>query len=101
MTDSGGGGQRRRGLGGAPIVAVRYAWGTKDHELPCSTQRDPLAGVSKPCAPWPLEQTAVNPGAAPILAPISASPSGLPANPFLARITPDGRCECIAPQKCR
>ena len=74
-------------LRGAPVFAVRYAWGVKtarSKEPICCSDPEGLLGVSKPCREG--------------LCPIMAS-GGLPANPFLARVV-DGRCECIAPQRC-
>ena len=66
---------------------MRYAWGVKtarSKEPICCSDPEGLLGVSKPCREG--------------LCPIMAS-GGLPANPFLARVV-DGRCECIAPQRC-
>lgn len=67
-------------LNGSAPVAVRYAWGIFD----CCDAGDPLLFVSKPCNST---------------CPITASPSGLPANPFIARIA-GGKCSCVAPQVC-
>ena len=58
------------------VVAVRYAW-----QGACCDDRP---ATSEPC-------------------PVASCPiNGLvfPANPFLARITDSGKCECIAPQVC-
>ena len=70
-------------LNGAQIHGVRYAWKTHTDTV-CCDEHDPLMFRSKPCAP----------ASCPLM-----SSSGLPANPFLARIV-NGRCECIPPQKC-
>jgi len=70
-------------LGGAPIYAVRYAWGNIWDQ--CCEQGDDL-GVSRICPPASC--------------PIHGEKSGLPANPFLARITDEGVCQCISPQEC-
>jgi hypothetical protein len=32
--------------------------------------------------------------------PLMLKTSGLPANPFMAKITAEGKCECMPPQKC-
>jgi hypothetical protein len=32
--------------------------------------------------------------------PLMLKTSGLPANPFMAKITTEGKCECMPPQKC-
>jgi hypothetical protein len=77
-------------LRGAPIHAVRYAWGVKtadtgpEESMWCCDDGDPLVYTTKPCRQ----------GACPIVA-----SGGLPANPFLARIV-GGRCQCIPPQVC-
>jgi hypothetical protein len=66
-------------LAGAPPTAVRYAWGVTD----CCDHTDPSLYVSHGCiAQCPL-----------------MSSSGLPANPFQARIV-GGACACVAPQVC-
>ncbi|CAE7907902.1 SIAE [Symbiodinium sp. KB8] len=62
---------------GGKAFAIRYAW-----QGDCCDQRDP---TGEPC---PIASC-----------PLMAEPSGLPANPFLARIE-DGHCKCVAPQKC-
>ena len=75
-------------LRGAPIYAIRYAWGVgaggPGGERICCDDGSPLMGITEPC-----------PAAA---CPIMAS-GGLPANPFLARVAA-GRCVCIPPQRC-
>jgi hypothetical protein len=60
------------------IFAIRYDW-TGD----CCSENPP---TSKPC---PLASC-----------PIMGSNSMLPANPFVAHITSEGKCKCIAPQIC-
>ncbi len=67
-------------LGGAVPASVKYAWGVID----CCNHTDPDVYVTKPCGS---------------LCPIMST-SGLPANPFLARINTEGSCECVAPQVC-
>ena len=62
------------------VVGLRYAWNPT-----CCDLHDPLIYLSKPC-------TAAN-------CPLMASPSGLPANPFMARVKA-GECECVKPQVC-
>ncbi len=66
-------------LAGRAPTAVRYAWGI----LNCCDLSDPTLYVSHGCIAG---------------CPIMAS-SGLPANPFQARIV-DGVCSCVAPQVC-
>ena len=68
-----------RPLGGKAPTAVKYAWGIVD----CCDITDPTTFTSKPCI---------------ANCPIMGS-TGLPANPFIARIE-GGKCECIAPQVC-
>ena len=66
-------------LAGAAPTAVRYAWGVVD----CCDHTDPTLYVSHGCI-----------AQCPIM-----SSSGLPANPFQARVV-GGSCECVAPQVC-
>jgi hypothetical protein len=66
-------------LQGAAPTAVRYAWGLID----CCDHSDPNLYVTHGCI-----------ATCPIM-----SSSGLPANPFQAKIV-GGQCECIAPQVC-
>ena len=66
-------------LNGSAPTAIRYAWGIID----CCDHTDPALFVTHPCiANCPIQ-----------------AKSGLPANPFKARID-DGKCKCIAPQIC-
>ena len=67
-------------LNGAPPTAVRYAWGMVD----CCDHTDPDLYVKYGCI-----------AQCPIM-----SSSGLPANPFAAKIVGGGTCECVAPQVC-
>jgi len=67
-------------LHGAKPTAVKYAWGVID----CCDLLDPTTFTSKPCI-----------ANCPVM-----SSSGLPANPFIAKITGEGKCECVAPQQC-
>ena len=66
-------------LHGAAPTAVKYAWGIVD----CCDLTDPTSFTSKPCI---------------ANCPVMGS-SGLPANPFIAKIK-GGKCECVAPQEC-
>ena len=66
-------------LKGAAPTAVRYAWGMVD----CCDHTDPTLYVSHGC----IAQC-----------PITSS-SGLPANPFQAKVV-GGACTCVAPQVC-
>jgi hypothetical protein len=66
-------------LNGATPTAIRYAWGVVD----CCDPTDPNLYITHGCV-----------ASCPI-----ASSSGLPGNPFQARIV-DGACECVAPQTC-
>ena len=67
-------------LNGSSPVAIRYSWGIFD----CCNTGDPMLYVDKPCD---------------TLCPITAAPSQLPANPFMAKLI-DGKCVCVAPQEC-
>ena len=67
-------------LNGVAPTAVRYAWGAVD----CCDHTDPNLYVSQGC----IAQC-----------PITSS-SGLPGNPFAAKIVAGGTCECVAPQVC-
>eukprot|EP00756_Hemistasia_phaeocysticola_P019183 Hpha_TRINITY_DN15643_c1_g9::TRINITY_DN15643_c1_g9_i1::g.101267::m.101267/K05970/SIAE; sialate O-acetylesterase len=66
-------------LNGTAPAALRYAWGITD----CCDHSDPTLYVTHGCV-----------ANCPIL-----GSSGLPANPFIARIV-GGKCECVAPQVC-
>lgn len=66
-------------LNGTMPTAVRYAWGIVD----CCDHSDPMLYITHGCvANCPIMST-----------------SGLPANPFMAKIV-SGKCECVAPQVC-
>lgn len=66
-----------------PIFGVRYAWMTGfGGQGDCCAHNPPTKG--------PCELASC---------PLKAAPSGLPANPFVARIE-NGKCKCIAPQVC-
>eukprot|EP00911_Craspedida_sp_UC1_P001988 UC1_evm1s1532 len=67
-------------LNGSAPTGVRYSWGIFE----CCNAGDPTLYVQRPCNDS---------------CPITAKGSGLPANPFIAKITA-GKCECIAPQVC-
>lgn len=67
-------------LKGVAPTAVRYAWGAVD----CCDHTDPNLYVAYGCI-----------AQCPIM-----SSSGLPGNPFAAKITASGTCECVAPQMC-
>jgi hypothetical protein len=66
-------------LNGSAPTAVRYAWGI----INCCDLTDPTLYVTHGCV-----------AACPIM-----SASGLPANPFQAKIV-GGTCQCIDPQVC-
>lgn len=66
-------------LGGLVPTAVRYAWGVID----CCDHTDPNLYIKYGCM-----------ASCPIM-----SSSGLPANPFQAKIVA-GTCQCVAPQVC-
>lgn len=66
-------------LNGAPVTAVRYAWGVLD----CCDHTDPNLYVTHGCV-----------AACPIM-----SSSRLPANPWQAKVV-GGACECVPPQVC-
>ena len=82
------------GGAGAVVYAVRYAWPLADNGDTCCPQAsvsgNPHAagGANQPCTP----------GACPLL----TKNSQLPANPFFASVTQDGKrtCVCPAPQVC-
>jgi hypothetical protein len=69
--------------------AIRYAWSGD-----CCTDAEASVPSSAPC---PLESC-------PLMATTGAVPTGwlshLPPNPFFARITANGKCECLHPQVC-
>lgn len=67
-------------LAGVAPTAVRYAWGMVD----CCDHTDPDLYVKYGCI-----------AQCPIM-----SSSGLPGNPFSAKIVAGGTCECVAPQVC-
>jgi len=67
-------------LNGLAPTAVRYAWGMVD----CCDHTDPDLYVKYGCI-----------AQCPIM-----SSSGLPGNPFAAKIVAGGTCECVAPQVC-
>jgi hypothetical protein len=67
-------------LQGASPTSVRYAWGAVD----CCDHTDPNLYVDYGCI-----------AQCPIM-----SSSGLPGNPFAAKVTAAGTCECVAPQVC-
>jgi hypothetical protein len=67
-------------LNGSMPTAVKYAWGIID----CCDYSDPNLYITHGCV-----------AACPVMA-----SSGYPANPFMAKITAAGTCECIAPQVC-
>eukprot|EP00937_MAST-01D_sp_MAST-1D-sp2_P001328 g1328.t1 len=77
------------GLAGAEVHAVRYAWPLGDDGDTCCPQASVTGNgdtVVAPCVP----------GSCPLL----SAKSQLPANPFFARLTDAGKCECAAPQVC-
>lgn len=77
------------GLGARP-TAVRYASGTGGWGAPFQNRMccGPTVDVQlEPCAPESCPIKASGPGA-------------LPAAPFVAAITPAGKCQCLAPTSC-
>lgn len=76
-------------LAGATPLAIRYAWGNNDKpnggDVLC------CQGLGDECIP----------ASCPIMSALSSAPfGGLPANPFLAKITQNGKCVCPSPQTC-
>lgn len=69
-------------LNGSQPVAIRYAWQSFSC---CQAQGNTAIGISEPCS---IEKC-----------PIMSKSLNLPANPFIAKIM-NGKCECLAPQKC-
>ncbi len=70
-----------------PIYAVRYAWslnGRPGRDTCC-----PFPEVNAGKEPCPLN-----------FCPLKLEKTRLPANPFFARVNPNGSCECLFPQKC-
>jgi hypothetical protein len=85
------------GLNRAPIYAVRYAWSNALRDEPLCCRADPLLFKAKPCPPASCSIMASGELTAGGLG--GGFNSGLPANPFLARII-SGRCRCLLPQVC-
>jgi len=85
-------------LGGAPVHAVRYAWGVRKALKGDGTQRDGLYEEPLCCAAGDDMGVSLLHPCEPASCPIMAS-GGLPANPFMARIV-HGRCRCMPPQVC-
>ena len=79
-------------LGGAAPQAIKYAWGAtggrpNEADVICCHS----LGAAAECVP----------GQCPIFVAMPLAPfGGLPANPFLAKISAQGKCECPAPQVC-
>ena len=74
-------------LGGVPPAAVQYAWHDVSDSC-CATgdaAYDALLGTTHACAPGSC--------------PVFGGASGLPGNPWIARLA-GGRCECVSPQRC-
>lgn len=77
-------------LNGAKPTAIRYAFGGGGTGAPFQARMccGPTVDIStEPCAPasCPLKAT---------------GPASLPANPFFAAITEEGKCQCFAPMAC-
>jgi hypothetical protein len=70
---------------GGVLSALRYAW--------------PLFDDGDTCCP-DLASTRGHAACIPANCPIKLARSLLPGNPFYARITPAGKCACLAPQTC-
>jgi hypothetical protein len=85
-------------LGGAPVHAVRYAWGVRKALKGDGTQRDGLYEEPLCCAAGDDMGVSLLHPCEPASCPLMAS-GGLPANPFMARIV-HGRCRCMPPQVC-
>ena len=66
-----------------PVVAVKFGWGFNN--MDCCTNPDVAAGLA-PCIPGSCG--------------IVTRKSLLPANPFFAVLTPQGKCKCPLPQIC-
>lgn len=78
-------------LKGQQLQAIKYAWG--------GTGDWPNGGDVQCCVPTPAKECL--PAECPIFVATSLAPyGGLPANPFMAQITAEGKCECPAPQMC-
>ena len=73
---------------GGIAYAVRYAWDGDCCDGGPKIDNDPLLLLSSSSDHCPL-------GSCPLV----GSPSGLPANPLLARVV-SGRCQCVPPQEC-
>ena len=78
-------------ISGQPIQAIKYAWG--------ATGSWPNGDDVQCCVPTASKECL--PAQCPIFVSSNLVPyGGLPANPFLAQITAEGKCECPAPQMC-
>lgn len=78
-------------LNGQPIQAIKYAWG--------ATGSWPNGDDVQCCVPTSSKECL--PAQCPIFVQTDLAPyGGMPANPFLAQITAEGKCECPAPQMC-
>lgn len=78
-------------VSGKPIQAIKYAWG--------ATGSWPNGEDVQCCVPTPSKECL--PAECPIFVSTTLAPyGGIPANPFLAQITAEGKCECPAPQMC-
>jgi hypothetical protein len=77
-------------LNGSTPFAVTYAWNNKDDTC-CNAGKNPaISNGFEQCMP----------AACPIELPDTRAPfGGLPGNPWIAKIV-QGKCECLAPQKC-
>eukprot|EP01043_Picozoa_sp_COSAG02_P038506 COSAG02_NODE_2976_length_7633_cov_2.195248_4_plen_184_part_00 len=72
-------------LNGSTPVAIRYAW-SNNQPTCCVPSKDGGLFRDYPCLGGSCPLKTVN--------------SGLPANPFMAKLTEGGSCKCIAPQQC-
>ena len=78
-------------LAGQPVSAIKYAWG--------ATGGAPNGDDVTCCVSMPSKECL--PAQCPIFVGSPMAPyGGLPANPFLAQISPAGKCVCTAPQAC-
>ena len=72
-------------LNGSTPVAIRYAW-SNNQPTCCVPSKDGGLFRDYPCLAGSC--------------PLKTANSALPANPFMAKLTQEGTCKCIAPQQC-
>ena len=76
-------------LKGRTPLAIRLAWPLGMGHIKSDT-----------CNPTSLVQAGFGGAAIPGSCPLYSATSNLPANPFFAAITSDGKCQCPKPQTC-